>query len=85
MEAYSKGDFQQAREEFSTVMSLAPSDETILISAQQYYNDSQKQELHEKIRSSLQNGLNYLKEKDYLSLLEELKKAQEAISKISIQ
>ncbi len=80
--ALGKGRYQQAEGEFKTVIGLNPSDKKLLNDAQKYYTAAEAAALRKSIKGYMENGLNYLEEKDYLSLLQELRKAMSLVPKI---
>lgn len=76
------GRYQQAEKEFETVIGLNPSDKKLLNDAQKYYTSAKAAALRKSIKGYMENGLNYLEGKDYLSLLQELRRAIGLIPKI---
>ena len=74
-QAMTKGLYKEAKEEFQQVLDLDPPDEKLKLQTQNYYKTAKQSEITNTIKGYLENGLNYLKEKDYLSLMQELRKA----------
>ena len=81
-EAFTKGAYEEAAKEMLTVVDLNPADEKLLSDAKKYLKISQESNLRKNIQGYLENGLNYLEEKDYLSLMQELRKALAIVSEI---
>jgi len=74
--------YQQAEKEFKTVIGLNPSDKKLLNDAQKYYTSAEAAALRKSVKGHMENGLNYLEEKDYLSLVQELRRALDLVPKI---
>ncbi len=74
--------YKQAQEEFGNVLKLNPPDKELVSRAKEYYNIAKEQALREDIKGYLENSLNYLKEGDYLSLIQELRKATRLVPEI---
>ena len=79
---FNSGNYQEAQQEFQKVISLDPPNSEIVKEAKKYYLKSVREDLKEKIKLYINQSLLYFEEGDYLSTLEELKKAEELIPKI---
>lgn len=80
--ALNKGLYEEAAHEFQEVVNLNPKNEKLIFEAQKYYKSAQESKIRNSIKSHLKNGLSYLEEKDYLSLVQELRKALALIPEI---
>jgi len=81
-EAYARGAYEQAISEFETVVAIGPEDPEMIASAQKYHNDARIAILHLNIKPLLDRSQGYWAEKDYLSLMAELRKALELVSEM---
>ncbi|MBN2119777.1 MAG: tetratricopeptide repeat protein [Candidatus Omnitrophica bacterium] len=75
LQAFSSGLYKEAIKEFEAVVLLQPSDETLIAEATKYQNTAREGAAREEIKAHLNNSLSYLDRKDYLSLMQELRKA----------
>lgn len=82
--ALTEGNYNQALKEFKTVLSLNPEDEKLVKNSDKYYKEAKRNILKQKVKAYLENGLNYLKTEDYLSLMQAVKKANELVPKIPL-
>lgn len=80
--ALGKGLYEEAAHEFQEVVNLNPENEKLILEAQKYYKSAQESKVRSSIKIHLENGLNYLEEKDDLSLMQELRKALALIPEI---
>ena len=80
--ALTKHSYQEAEKEFGKVLKLNPPDKDLISKAEEYHKTAKEEALKENIEDRLENSLNYLKEGDYLSLIQELRKAINSVPKI---
>lgn len=82
VDALSNGNYTDARKEFNTALSLNPDDEELMAMVAEYYKKALLSELTQKIQIQLDKSQSYLKEKDYLSLMSELRKSLDLVTEI---
>jgi len=80
--ALTKHSYKEAEKEFAEVLKLNPPDKDLISKAEEYHKTAKEEALKENIEDHLENSLNYLKEGDYLSLIQELRKAINSVPKI---
>lgn len=84
VDAFAAGKFDVALREFEIVKKLDPKDEALSAQNAEYLKRSALEELSSRIDVKLSKSDGYLKEKDYLSLMMELRNALELVSKLPI-
>jgi len=84
-EAYARGAYDQAVQEFETALSVAPADADMVASTQKLLNDARTAGFHQNVKALLDKSQGYWVEKDYLSLMAELRKALELVSEIPVE
>lgn len=85
MNALNVANFEQAIREFNTVLKIDADDAVMNAKAADYLKQATIEELASKIDVKINKSEGFLKEKDYLSLMMELRNALELVSKMPVE
>ena len=81
--AFRERDYEAARDEFQTVLSLNPPKESLKKKARDFYKQAQRFLLREQAYTNTKNALDYMNKSDYLSAGGKLKDALSAVFSIT--
>ncbi len=79
---FNQAKYMEAQQEFKKVLELNPPDKELLKKSRQFYIESLRENLKKKASLCLNQSRSYFEQEDYLSALQELRKAQELIVQI---
>ncbi len=81
--AFTSGDYPAAKKEFKIILSLNPPDEELKKQTRDLFKETERLDLRERAAANANKALDYMDNGDYLSASGKLRKALEAVSRIT--